>query len=52
MMKYPVTAAKIKDLPILPLHPIPPPQCSFGVNQELIEHHKSPGTKIFNKWRK
>ena len=47
-------AAKImlKIFPFFLFTPTPPPQCSFGVNQELIERHKSPGTKIFNKWRK
>lgn len=57
-MKYPAKNIFVKEqqrLKIFPFFlftPTPPPQCSFGVNQELIEHHKSPGAKIFNKWRK
>ena len=57
-MKYPAKNIFVKEqqrLKIFPFFlftPTPPPQCSFGVNRELIEHHKSPGTKIFDKWRK
>ena len=45
-MKYPVTnifmkeQQRLKIFPFFLFTPTPPPQCSFGVNQELIEHHK------------